>query len=102
MEDISILNDEKPASKAAILNLPGESVLGVNETTGYTLPALFLLFTDSPLGPFVVEGGLFDGLLVLPFFHMSRERGRSEGRDCPHCKNGVGTLNILDEDLDQT
>ena len=29
MEAISVLNDEKPASKAAILILPGESVLGV-------------------------------------------------------------------------
>ena len=40
MEAISVLNDEKPASKAAILNLPGKSVLGVDGTAGYTLPAL--------------------------------------------------------------
>ena len=62
MEAISVLNDEKPASKAAILNLPGESILGVDGTVGYTLPALFPPppppFTDSPLGPF------FDGSAV--------------------------------------
>ena len=34
METISVLNDEKPASKAAILNLPGESVLGKMELLG--------------------------------------------------------------------
>ena len=45
MEAISVLNDEKPASKAAILNLPGESVLGEDGTAGYTFPAWF----PSPL-----------------------------------------------------
>ena len=49
METNSVLNDEKPASKAAILNLPGNQFWGYNGTAGYTLPA----FTDSPMGPFV-------------------------------------------------
>ena len=40
MEAISVLKDEKPASKAAILNIPGESGLGVDGTAGDTFPAL--------------------------------------------------------------
>ena len=41
MEAISVLKDEKPDSKAASLNLPGESVLGEDGTSGHTFPDLF-------------------------------------------------------------
>ena len=47
---------KNPASKAAILNLPGESVWGYSGTAGYTLPALFPPLLIPPL---------FDGLLGL-------------------------------------
>ena len=64
------LKDENPASRAASLNLPGETALRVDGTSGHTFPDLFPPLADSPLGPFVVEED-FCGLLVLP----SRERG---------------------------
>ena len=60
MEAISVLNDEeKSASKAAILNLPGESALEEDGTAGYTFPALFppLLI---PLGSLRGRRGLLD------------------------------------------
>ena len=53
METISVLNDEKPAFKAAILNLPRESVLGVQWNCWVYLTSLVPTFTDSPLGPFI-------------------------------------------------
>ena len=53
MEAIAVLND-KPASKAAILNLPGNRFGGGRWNRWVYLPSLAPL-TDSPLGPFVVE-----------------------------------------------
>ena len=41
MDAISVLKDEKPDSKAASLNLPGESALGEDGTSGHTFPDLF-------------------------------------------------------------
>ena len=41
MEAISVLKDENPDSKAASLNLPGDSALGVEGTSGHTFPDLF-------------------------------------------------------------
>ena len=41
MEAISVLKDEKPDSKAASLNLPGDLALGVEGTSGHTFPGLF-------------------------------------------------------------
>ena len=99
MEAISVLKDEKPASKAAILNLPGESGLGVDGTAGDTFPALFPPLPDSPLGPFVVEE---DFLTVCWCSHSSTYPGRggnSEGRDCPYSTNEAGTCCIQDVDL---
>ena len=63
---------------------------------------LFPPFTESPLGPFVDEEDFLTVCWRSHFFYMSWERGRSEGRECPHRKNAVGTLNNLDGDLDQT
>ena len=41
MEVISVLKDENPDSKATSLNLPGDSALGVEGTSGHTFPGLF-------------------------------------------------------------
>ena len=47
--------DKNPDSRAASLNLPGETALGVDVTSGHTFPDLFPPFAESPLGPFVDE-----------------------------------------------
>ena len=75
MEAISVLNDENPASRAASLNLPGESALGEDGTAAHTFPALFPPFADSPLGPFVVEEDFFVDCWRSHFLHISWERG---------------------------
>ena len=71
MEAISILKDEKPDSKAASLNLPGDSALGVEGTSGHTFPGLFPPLAESPLGPFVDEEDRFDACWHSHFFHAS-------------------------------
>ena len=46
------LKDANPASRAASLNLPGETALGVDGTSGHTFPDLFPPLADSPLVAF--------------------------------------------------
>ena len=64
MEAISARKDEKPDSKAANLDLPGDSALGVEGTSGQcpegaaAFPDLFPPLAESPLGPFVDEEDL--------------------------------------------
>ena len=61
MEAISARKDEKPDSKAANLDLPGDSALEVEGTSGQcpegavAFPDLFPPLAESPLGPFVVK-----------------------------------------------
>ena len=74
MEAISVRKDEKPDSNAASLNLPGDSALGVEGTSGQTFPDLFPPLAESPLGPFVDEEDLLDTCWRSHFFHASIER----------------------------
>ena len=41
--------DENPFPKAASFNLPGDSALGVEGTSGHTFPELFPPLAESPL-----------------------------------------------------
>ena len=66
MEAISVRKDEKPYSKAASHNLPGDSALGVEESSGHNFPGLF-----PPLGPFVDEEDRCDACWCSHFFHAS-------------------------------
>ena len=50
MEAISVLKDEKPDSKATSLNLPGDSALGVEGTSGHTFPGATLLMLPGGVG----------------------------------------------------
>ena len=76
MEAISVRKDEKPDSNAASLNLPGDSALGVEGTSGQTFPDLFPPppLAESPLGPFVDEEDLLDACWRSHFSHASGER----------------------------
>ena len=75
MEAISVLKDENPDSKATSLNLPGDSALEVDGTSGQTFPDLFPPLAESPLGPLVDEEDLLEHCWRSHFFHASRERG---------------------------
>ena len=71
MEAISVRKDEKPDSNPASLNLPEDSALGFEGTSGQTFPDLFPPLAESPLGPFV---DLLDACWRSHFFHASGER----------------------------
>ena len=90
MEAISALKEEKPASRAAILNLPGESALWI-ESAGDTFSALFPPLTDSPLGPFVVKEDFLTDCWRSPISstYPGSRGGHSEGTDCPYSKYEV-------------
>ena len=45
---MEVISDENPFPKAASLNLPGDSALGVEGTSGHTLPELFPPLAESP------------------------------------------------------
>ena len=59
MEAISVRKDEKPDSSAANLNLPGDSALGVEGTSGHTFPDLFPPLSRIPFGPLRGRRGPF-------------------------------------------
>ena len=84
METISVLNDEKPASKAAILNLPGNQFLGVNGTAGYTLPACSPPLLTPPGVHSLVEEDFLTVCWRSHFFHISWERGGGGGAGTVH------------------
>ena len=78
------LKDANLASRAASLNLPGETALGVNGTSGNTFPDLFRPLADSPLGPFVDEDDLLEHWWRSPFLPcVQGEGGHSESRGSP-------------------
>ena len=80
MEAISARKDEKPDSNAANLDLPGDSALAVEGTSGQcpegavAFPDLFPPLAESPLGPFVDEEDLREACWRSHFFHASGER----------------------------
>ena len=67
--------DEKPASNAASLNLPGDSALGVEGTSGQTFPDLFPPLGRIPFGPLRGRRGPLRCLLALPFLPCVRREG---------------------------
>ena len=71
MEAISVLNDENPDSRAASLNLPGETALGVDGTSGHTFPDLF----PSPL--LIPPWAPFKALLALPLLPCVQGEGHT-------------------------
>ena len=75
MEAISVLKDEKPASRAASLNLPGETALGVDGTSGHTFPDLFPPLYRFPLGSLRGQRGLLCALLALPLLPSVQGEG---------------------------
>ena len=92
MEAISVRKDEKPNSSAASLNLPGDSALGVEGTSGHTFPDLFPPLAESPLGPFVDEEDLFDACWRAHFSQcVQRDGGTVRAGAAPYCRNPLGT-----------
>ena len=86
MEAISILKDENPDSKAVSLNLPGDSALEVDVTSGKTFPDLFPPpppLAESSLGPFVDEEDLLEHCWHSHFPCVQGEGGHSESRGSP-------------------
>ena len=79
MEAISVLKDEKSDSKAASLNLPGESALGEDGTSGHTFPDLFPPLADSPLCYILSED-----------LDPSRKNGRSQTSFASYWREGRG------------
>ena len=80
MEAISARKDEKPVSRAASLNLPGDSALEVEGASGQcpegaaAFPDLLPPLAESPLDPFVVEEDFREACWRSHRFHASRER----------------------------
>ena len=89
------LNDEKPASKAAILNLPG----GIS--FGGTMELLGIPY--QPCSP-LTDPPLFDGLLGLPFLpHILVEGGGVQrGQGLSKQQERGRYFEHLDVDLNQT
>ena len=80
MEAISSRKEEKPVSRAANLDLPGDSALEVEGASGQcpvraaAFPDLLPPLAESPLGPFVAEEDLREACWRSHLFHASRER----------------------------
>ena len=73
------LKDENPASRAASLNLPGESALGEDGTSGHTFPDLFPPLADSPSCYILSED-----------LDPSRKNGRSHTSFASYWREGTG------------
>ena len=80
MEAISARKDKKPDSRAANLDLPGDSALEVEGASGQcpvraaAFPDLLPPLAESPLGPFVAEEDLREACWRSHRFHASGER----------------------------
>ena len=74
------LKDENPASRAVSLNLPGESALGEDGTSGHTFPDLFPPLADTPSCYILSED-----------LDPSRKNGRSHTSFASYWREGRGT-----------
>ena len=86
-----LLLDENPASRAASLNLPGESALGEDGTSGHTFPDLFPPLPDSPFCYILSED-----------LDPSRKNGRSHTSFASYWREGRGfhTSTFLRREID--